>query len=410
MPLTTGDPLYSIVTPRETVWVVPFVTQIGAKPAVDEPQVTLLDYLYTWLKWRRLIVYTVGITCLIAAGVSLILPKWYRATTTILPPKPEAGMGIAASFGSLPLGVDLFGTGRTVELNTYVAIIRSRRVLERVARTFQLQKVYKTQMMDDTIRALDKNVEIDITKEQTLTLSVLDRDPVRVAEITNFFIDELDRINKTLSTEQARNNRLFIERRLAQNRRDIQRAEEALKAYQEQHQTFGLSEESQSAILAGAELEARVMALEVQRDVFKRMLGTSHPFLTQMSTEIEASKQRLSDLPEVGLGLARLTRDVEIQSRLLKYLIPQYEQAQIQEARDTPTVQILDRAVPPQRKHSPKRLFIVLGAGVASLFFSLFLTLNLESVRQAREQGSPRAHRIDRIIGELRAILPSRRE
>lgn len=375
---------------------------------MNEPQITFLDYLYIWLKWRRLIAWTVGMTCLIAVGISLLLPKWYRATTTILPPKREGDLGIAASLGPLPFGLDLFGSGRTDELNIYMAILRSRRVLEHVAQMFHLQDEYGKQTMDEAIKVLEQNVEIEVTKEKTLTLSVVDQDRVRAAAVANFFIEELDRINKMLSTEQARGNRLFIERRLKRNRRNLQQTEEALKVYQEQHQTLGLSEESRSAVLAGAELEARVLSLEVQQDVLKRTLGATHPVLTQINTEIEASKRRLADLPEVGLDLVRLIRDMEIQSRLLKYLMPQYEQAQIQEARDTPTVQVLDRAVPPQRKDSPKRLFIVLGAGGASLLFSLFLTLNLESIRQAHEQGSLRAQRIDRIMGELRAILPRR--
>jgi uncharacterized protein involved in exopolysaccharide biosynthesis len=212
-----------------------------------------------------------------------------------------------------------------------------------------------------------------------------------------------------LSNEQAHSNRLFIEGRIAKTRQSLQQAEDALKTYQEEHKTLGLSEENRAAILAGAELEAQVLALEVQRDVLRRTLGASHPALVQMKSQIEASKQRLTDLPEIGLELARYFREVEIQTRILTFLFPQYEQAKIQEARDTPTVQIIDRAVPPQRKYSPKRLFIVLGAFLSSLLVSLMLTLSLESIQQARVENNARGQRIEKILMELRVLFTRRR-
>jgi tyrosine-protein kinase Etk/Wzc len=147
------------------------------------------------------------------------------------------------------------------------------------------------------------------------------------------------------------------------------------------------------------------MALEVQRDVLRKSFGSTHPLLTQMQSEIDASKKRLLVLPELGLEMARLFREVEIQTRLLAFLLPQYEQAKIQEVRDTPTVQIIDPAVPPQLKYAPKRLFIVLGAFFSSLLIGMILTLNLESIQQARSSGSARGRRIEEIFAEFRSFF-----
>ena len=41
------------------------------------------------------------------------------------------------------------------------------------------------------------------------------------------------------------------------------------------------------------------------------------------------------------------------------YLTQQYEDAKIQEAKNTPTIQLLDPAVTPIKKSSPKRLLMV---------------------------------------------------
>jgi uncharacterized protein involved in exopolysaccharide biosynthesis len=124
-----------------------------------------------------------------------------------------------------------------------------------------------------------------------------------------------------------------------------------------------------------------------------------------MQSEIDASKRRLVDLPEIGLEMARLFREVEIQTRLLTFLLPQYEQAKIQEVKDTPTVQIIDPAVPPQLKNSPKRMFIVLGAFFSSLLIGMIIALNLESLQQARAENTPRGRRIEQILLELRTLF-----
>jgi tyrosine-protein kinase Etk/Wzc len=378
---------------------------------VEEPSGSFLDYIYTWLKWRRFIIWMSGITAILSVVISLILPVSYLATTTILPPKPESPIGMgaggpagAAAFSTFAATLDVFGLGKTEELDTYLAILESRRVRENVIQSFDLQSYYQKGTMDETLKALDDDVDIEMTKENTLILSMVYQDSVKAAEIANFFIEELDRINKSLSNGQARSNRLFLEQRVFETRRHLTDAEETLKTYQEEHATIGLSEENRATLLAGAELEAYVMMMEIQRDILSKKLGRSHPTLQRMETELDIARNRLTELPQVGLALVRLFREVEIQTRILAFLLAQYEQAKIQEVRDTPTIQIIDHAVPPQQKYYPKRMYIVAGACLSSLLFSLFLTIHLESMRQARSSGTTRGKQIDQILTELQSM------
>lgn len=320
----------------------------------EESSVSLLDYLYVWLKWRRFIVGTTGTSAVLAVAVSLIITPTYLATTTVLPPKPETPVsGGGTGLSSFAATLDLIGLGKDDEVDTYLVILESRRVREATIRVFDLQRYYEKETVDETLKSLDADLDIEVTKEKTLILSMIHEDSIRAAQIANFMIDELDRINKTLVNEQARNNRLFIERRLGETREQLAASEEALKDYQEEHRTLGLSEENRAALMAGAQLEASVMSMEVQAEALRKMLGPTHPYVAQMIGQIDVGKRRLSELPTVGLELARLFREVEIQTRLLAFLLPQYEQARIQEARDTPTVQIIDRAVPPNANTLP---------------------------------------------------------
>ena len=372
-------------------------------PTVEEPSVSFLDYLYVWLKWRRFILWMVGISSALALIVSLLLPKTYMASTTILPPKPETPAGLAG-FSAVTASLDVFGLGKTQEVDTYVALLESRRVQESAIRTFNLQKYFEKETMDETLTAFSSTVDVTVTKENTVTLSVIHEDSVQAAAIANFMIDELDRINKTLANEQAHSNRVFIEGRLANTHEQLRLSEEAMKTYQETHRTLGLSEENRAAIIAGAQIEAQVMALEIQQESLQKNFGATHPVLQGLSAEIDAAKHRLEGLPAVGLDLARLFREVEIQTRVLTFLLPQYEQAKIQEARDTPTIQVIDRAVPPQRKYAPKRLFIVAGAAISSLILSLFLTLGLNTLGESRINRTATGRKVDKILEEWRAF------
>ena len=352
--------------------------------------------------------WMVSVTSILALVVSLILPKKFLASTTILPPKKESPLGLSTPVEALTSGLNFLGLGESEELDTYMAILLSRRVRETVVRTYNLQAYFEKETMDEALKSLDSSIDIEVTKENSLILSVIHKDSVIAAEIANFFVSELDRINKALNNDQARSNRIFIERRLSETRQHLAQAEEAMRVYQEENSTLGLSDENRAALLAGAELEARVMALEVQRDVLRKSFGSSHPLISQMQSEIDASKNRLVDLPEIGLDMARLLREVEIQTTLLTFLLPQYELAKIEEVKDTPTLQIVDPAVPPQIKYSPKRIFIVLGAFFSSLLIGMIISLNLESIQQARAEKSPRGRRIEQILIELRSLSTRR--
>ena len=95
-------------------------------------------------------------------------------------------------------------------------------------------------------------------------------------------------------------------------------------------------------------------------------------------------------LPAVGLELARLTREAAIQEAVFELLTQQYEQAKIVEVRDTPTVQVLDRAVPPERKSYPPRRKIVVVGFVLSVFVGTGAAFFLEHVEKL--QGRPKEY------------------
>ena len=81
----------------------------------------------------------------------------------------------------------------------------------------------------------------------------------------------------------------------------------------------------------------------------------------------------LSELPALGLQLQRLSRERGIQNTLFTFLTQQFEEAKIQEAKNTPTIQVLDIAKTPIKRYKPKRTLIVIGVFTISLLFSILI-------------------------------------
>lgn len=366
------------------------------------------------------------IVCVIAAGVSLILPKWYTAQTTILPPSEEGGgLGLSSILSNIPSAGLGLGLGPlSEEMNTFIAILKSRIVMESVAKKFDLMKRYKSENMEETVRTLRDHVSVEVNDEGTISLLVEAGTPYLGSEeeenearelardMANFFIEELNRVNTRLKVEKARNTRIFIERRYHQNLEDLRFVEEEFKQFQQEHDAIALPEQTAAAITAAAELKAEIIAKEVEVGVLSKYVSNSHTNLVRAKNELNELRGKydefrygssagnksgndnndskdlflpFDEVPDIGLQYARLLREVKLQEKLLEFLLPQYEQAKIQEQKDTPTVQVLDPAIAPIKKSRPKRAIIVAIAGLATLFILVTILSIYERVLMLQE-------------------------
>jgi tyrosine-protein kinase Etk/Wzc len=222
--------------------------------------------------------------------------------------------------------------------------------------------------------------------------------------MANYFVEVLNELNIKLNTEEARNRRLIIERRYLQNLADLKQAEDTLKKFQQRYGIYYLPEQTKAAVTAAAELEAQIIAEEVKLGILRRQLGEDAPEVKLAKIQIEEMRKRLNqmkegsdkiknemslfvpfkDVPELGLQYLRLYRDYEIQNKLLEFILPLYEQAKIEEQRDVPVVQVLDRAVPPEKKARPFRTLIVVSVFASALTLFVVLSFVNESFLSGR--------------------------
>jgi uncharacterized protein involved in exopolysaccharide biosynthesis len=399
---------------------------------MEEKEINLLDYIYVLVKWRKLIIINFLVVSILIAIYTLIMPKTFKARAVIMPPTTQTG-GLSGLISNLPIGDFGLGGGISDETNSFLAILKSRRLLENVAEKFELMERYGTEDIEETLLVLRQNIGIEIQEEGTvlITASVAtpffpgeeDNDEARnlSADMANFILRELDRINKELETTQARYNRQFIEKRYNQNLRDIETAEQELKEFQEKNDAIALPEQVNAAIEAAADIKAEIIASEVKLGALKATLNPDHPEVQKLNLEVRELRDALSEIkygkarqdtsfslfpsfveaPELGVKLIQLTREMEVQNKLYEFLVQQYEQAKLQEAKDTPTVQVLDSAIPPIKRDKPQRKLTVLIGGSLAIFLSLFAVFSIEFFYRA--QKNPAWNRqIEKITTEFK--------
>ena len=368
-------------------------------PQTDE--VTLFDYWQVISKRKWGIIALGAVMTMGTLVVSFLLPKIYESTATLLPQlESNNGVGLGALFASgaassaaQSLGISLPGSPAT-PTDVFTAMLKSRIMADDIIRRFDLMEQYETKTMHDARGSLEGATRIVVTKEKVIKVAVEDRDPQLASDIANFYVSNLDRLNQTLSVSKARENRKFIEQRVAETQTALVKVEDALKEFQTQNRTVAIEAQSKAMIEATAMIQAQIMAQEVQLQVMGSYLSSNNPEIARVQSSIselrkqlqimetgKSGKERLpgdrlrpaiTSVPTLALEYGRLARDLKVQETLYALLISQYEQAKLTEARDTPTVQVLDPAIPAERKSRPKILLNVLIAGILSLFVGLF--------------------------------------
>jgi len=339
-------------------------------------------------------------------GISLLLPKIFESTATILPQlesRDAGGLGaLLGASGALStaqtLGVNLPGMTAT-PTDIFISMLKSRTMADDVVKRFNLQDRYEVKFMQDARVRLDSATRISVTKEKVIKVTVEDEDPVFAAEVANFYVNNLDRLNRTMGVTKASETRKFIESRLRETEQQLAKAEEELKDFQTKNKTVAIEAQSKAMIEAAATLQAQLTAQEVQLQVMGTYLSKDNPEISRVRSSIDELRKQLSlmesgrrgkkipgeqmhpaiiAVPTLALEYGRLMRNLKVQETLYMLLTSQFEQAKLSEARDTPTVQVLDSAVPAERKSRPRVLMNGLLAGGTAMLIGVLLAVLLE--------------------------------
>jgi uncharacterized protein involved in exopolysaccharide biosynthesis len=377
-----------------------------------EEDISLLDILIVIVQYRPLILKIAAYTVVVGVIVSLLLPIRYTATTSILPPQQtnSAGSALMAQLGGLSSVASLAGgsLGLKNPNDLQVAMLKSRTVEDAMLDRFHLVELFRVKQRSDARTKLEKVVDIDSgTKDGLIRLAVTDRDPRRAAEMANGYVEEFKRLSANLAVTEASQRRLFFEQQLVQAKDNLANAEEDLKKTGQRTGLIQLDSQTRATIELVAELRGEIAAKEVQ-------INAMRSFATGENPELQLAEQQLAGLrsqaekmgaasegasnalipkggmQEAGVEYIRKLRDVKYFETVFDLLARQYEIAKVDEARQGATVQVVDRAIVPDRRSSPKRTLIVLGAAILGLFLGVVWAFAREGL--TRLSNNPAEH------------------
>jgi uncharacterized protein involved in exopolysaccharide biosynthesis len=195
----------------------------------DEDEISLLDLLIVLAKHKGMILKATTAVAVLSAGFALLMPNVYTGTARILPPQQSQSTASAMlnQLGGLA-GMAGSSLGIKNPNDLYVGMLKSRNVMEKVVKRFDLQKIYETKTMTDTLKKLNSNVSVASGKDGIITVEVDDKDPKRAADLANAFIEELDKLMQTFSLTEASQKGKFFEKQLKQARDKLTDSELAL--------------------------------------------------------------------------------------------------------------------------------------------------------------------------------------
>ena len=386
---------------------------------------TVLNFLAIVTRYRRFISWFVlGVTALVTI-ITLFLPRWYKSGASVFPAEKAdllGGLeGIASVAKALAPARALSALGGNTEMDRYLAILKSGTVLTEVITRFDLVHVYDITSYpgEKTMKALLENVEFVVEPEGYLTITVYDKDPQRAADMANYFVERLNKTNSELQVQNARGNRQFIEERYRKNISDLTAAEDSLRAFQKKYGIIALPEQTEASIKALGEIYGRLTVKEVESNILRRTQSAESPDVIAAEIEVQEIRKKMNEMttgtehpgsgmsvlvpfskvPDLGSEYVRRYRDVEIQYKILQILTPVYEQAKVEEHRQTPSVIVLDRAGPAERKAKPQISLYALLALVFSALAALFLVFAREMIIRLR---ASHPDRFDAIVSTMR--------
>lgn len=352
---------------------------------MQDRELTLREMTEVVWKKRKIISWIVGTVSILAVIASLLMPVWYKSTVVILPPSSQNSFSASSIIGQLGFGGFL---GDAEDVNRFMALLKSRTIMEKIAHKYDLQNIYQAEDMETTLRALEGNMSFEIGEENQLVCSILDKDQERVAEMANYIAQCLDSMNIAFYTGQAGNTRKFIESRVFMTLDSLNTLEKELTDLMRNEKIMSLEDQVSVAISKAADIKAEIMSKEIEFEVARKTISANNAQIQRLQLELNTLKNKYQDeffsdkgdgltpnlaaVPELGIKFLRLRRQSEYYIKVLEFLGPQYEQSKIEEAKEIPTLQILDPAVRPEKKEKPRRARMVIVAFLVALGGSIF--------------------------------------
>jgi len=362
-----------------------------------------IDYLILLVKWKRFLF----LLAIIAFGVSytaiyLFIPEAFDAKALIVSSEQESGGGLSSilkGFSSLPLG-NVGNLTKKGNSDIYNTIIYSRTNLEKIVKKFNLINAYGAHGMEEGVKIAKGNIKTSTNEDNAFEITVRAGNRQLAADITNFIVDELNNRIIELNVSKSKDNRVFLENRYNEIKKNLKIAEDSLKNFQKSSGMLQVEGQTKVIFEAYSKLEGELAEKQVELTVYEKMLGKDVPQVKQLRLMVDEYKEKienmknnsgadgnmllsLNSLPDKALTYYRLYRDTKILNSMLEFIIPLYEQSRYDEQKDLPVLKVIDKAVPPEKRSAPQRTLVAAIITLLVLFIVILIILVSELLKNS---------------------------
>jgi uncharacterized protein involved in exopolysaccharide biosynthesis len=355
--------------------------------------------LATRLLWeqKRLLAKAVVRGTLASVLVAFLVPSNYESRSELMPPDSQsASMGTLASLtassggagGVLSSAADLLGVRTSGAL--FIEILRSHTVEDRLINRFDLRRVYRANTYLKARQQLESRTSASEDKKSgVLTIVVSDHDPLRAAAMVQSYVEELNHMVAELNTSAAHRERVFLEERLKVVKQDLDRSAHEFSDFSSKNATIDIKEQARSMVAGAATVQGEIIAAESELRSLEQVYSPNNVRVRSLQARLAELQQQLQKLggtvldattpmpensypslrrlPVIGLTYTDLSRRVTIDESVFEVLTKQYELARVQEAKEIPSVKVIDPAEHPEKRSGPSRVLIILGGATFSL-------------------------------------------
>jgi len=409
----------------------PIADVTNAVPSRTETELSVLDILVLLAGHKRFIVRFVLGAAVLGTVVAFLLPVRYEAKIVLLPPQQNSSIGSAllgqlGNMGSLGALASLAGGSLGIKnpADMYVSLLTSRTVEDALIQRFGLMEEYHERRMSDTRKVFEsRTTAVAGTKDGLIRISVEDRDPKRAADLANGYVEEFRKLSASLAITEAARRRSFFEGQLQQAKDNLTKSEEAMRKTQQSTGVLQIDSQARALIEAAAILRGQVVAKQVQIQSMRSFAAEDNPRLILAKQELAALQKQLEQLAgsqhdtgsDINLSKGRVTesgmeylnrfRDLKYSETVFELLAKEFEVAKLDEAREGAIVQVVDAAVPPDKKSFPPRVVIVVLMTLIGFFVACGWCIVSEGFRQRMNQDPAERQRLDALRAMFRSMI-----
>lgn len=349
---------------------------------------------------RRVLLRSAAIGLVASTLIVLLIPVRYTSVTRLMPPD-QAGAGMASMLAALGKGGSELGVigsellGLRTSSDLFVGILHSRTIQDQLVNKFDLRKVYGVSRWESARKQLENRTDVAADRKSGIvTISVSDHSAERAAALAHEYVAALNRVVLTQNTSAAHKEREFLEQRLGEVQQTLEKAEKDFGDFASKNTAIDVKEQGRAMITAAADVEGELIAAQTELEGLRQIYTPNNVRVRSVQARIEELQRQLQklggdpksadaassstsdtypsirQLPLLGVTYADLYRETKVQEAIFEALTKQYEMAKVEEARETPSVKVLDEGEVPERKSFPPRTMLILFATACTVMLA----------------------------------------